>query len=993
MRRFLPSSFMLLLSGTYMLAASTLFDTESAPGGPMPAAAAAEIALPPGFRATVFAAEPDVRQPIAMATDARGRLWVAENYTYSERAIGWHPELRDRIVIFEDTDNDGRHDKRTVFWDGARRLTSLEIGHGGVWAICLPELVFIPDRDGDDVPDSAPEVHVDGFEYVRARHTVANGLRWGPDGWLYGRQGILANSHIGKPGTPDADRIPLNTGIWRYHPQRHLFERFAEGTTNPWGMDWDAHGELFFINTVIGHLWHAMPGAHFRRMSGDDPNPRVYEIIEQHADHVHWATGEVWTDVRKGVTGATLAAGGGHAHTGLLIYQGGRWPAEWAGKLLTVNFHGRRLNVERLERAGSAFVGRREPDAFMFPDPRFRGLDLLAAPDGGVFVSDWNDDGECHDNDGIHRSSGRIFKLGYGSPVPAPGNLAVLGAAALVSLQRSPNDWLARTARRVLVDRAAVGRDATETLAELALFEAGATDPIHRLRALWTRHALGASEPVRLQALLDDSDEHIRAWAVRLLVDDRAAPPSAAAVAAFARLAARDPAPRVRLALASALQRLPAAAAAAVAAPLVARAEDADDHNLPLMLWYGLIPLADAPDIAFEALLAGARIPRVQRLGARRLAEEIDTAPQRVDVLLAGIAAAPAAARLAVLDGLAQGFSGRRRAPKPAGWDALQDTLTADATDALRRRLRDLGAFFGDGRALDEVRAVALDTTADPSLRRGALEVLVEARAPALRETATALLRVRSLTAPAAAGLALFDDPAIADLLLAEWPDTYGLERPGVMNVLVSRPAWAAKVLGAVAAGTLARTDLSAAQVRQIRAYHDPALSRRLDELWGPVRDDTETQRAAELQGWSARFTPEKLAGADRANGRVVFRNLCSACHVLNGEGGVLGPDLTGAARDNLGYLLENILFPDAVVPDAYRLTTLTLKDGRTLAGMVRSRATHTLKLQTMTDLVSLSAADIAKEETSPTSLMPPGLLDGLPAAEARDLIAYLLQK
>jgi putative membrane-bound dehydrogenase-like protein len=235
--------------------------------------------------------------------------------------VGYHKDLRDRIVVFEDGDNDGRFDKRTVFWDGAERLTSVEVGLGGVWALALPNLYFIPDADGDAVPDGPPQVVLDGFEYVAGRHTVANGVRWGPDGWLYGRHGIQSTSRIGPPGTPAEQRTAMNVGIWRYHPTRRVTEVVASGTTNPWGMDWDAHGEPFFINTVIGHLWHVIPGAHYRRMYGDDPTPHMYEVIEQTADHVHWGTGENWTDVRKGVTDVTSAAGGGHAHTGLLIYQ------------------------------------------------------------------------------------------------------------------------------------------------------------------------------------------------------------------------------------------------------------------------------------------------------------------------------------------------------------------------------------------------------------------------------------------------------------------------------------------------------------------------------------------------------------------------------------------------------------------------------------------------------------------------------------------------
>ncbi len=238
-------------------------DTETSKALPMPAAEAARsFRLPPGFKATLFASEPDVRNPIAMAWDARGRLWVAENYTYSERSLKFDPKLRDRVLIFEDTDGDGRHDRRMVFTDDVQRLTSVEIGLGGVWLMCPPQLLFVPDRNRDDVPDGPAEVILDGFDVPAENyHNVANGLRWGPDGWLYGRCGASAPGEIGVPGTAKNLRVPLRGGLWRFDPKAKVFEALNSGTTNPWGHDWNEFGEPFFINTVNGHLWHAITGA------------------------------------------------------------------------------------------------------------------------------------------------------------------------------------------------------------------------------------------------------------------------------------------------------------------------------------------------------------------------------------------------------------------------------------------------------------------------------------------------------------------------------------------------------------------------------------------------------------------------------------------------------------------------------------------------------------------------------------------------------------
>ncbi|MFO0892054.1 MAG: PVC-type heme-binding CxxCH protein [Isosphaeraceae bacterium] len=281
---------------------------------PLPAdQAPSRMTVPPGFSVSLFAAEPDVVQPIAFTIDPRGRLWVVENYSYPIWLGG--PQGRDRILIFEDADGDGRFDRRTVFYDKGNSLTGIELGFGGVWVCATPNLLFIPDRDRDDRPDGPPEVVLDGWD-TNARHNLFNGLKWGPDGWLWGCNGILSNSRVGRPGTADGDRVAINCGVWRYHPTRAVFEAVAHGTTNPWGLDFDDHGEAFITNCVIPHLFHAVPGARFQRMFGQDFNPNSYGLIETCADHIHWAGGR-WTDSREGKGHEKhSAAGGGHRASG-----------------------------------------------------------------------------------------------------------------------------------------------------------------------------------------------------------------------------------------------------------------------------------------------------------------------------------------------------------------------------------------------------------------------------------------------------------------------------------------------------------------------------------------------------------------------------------------------------------------------------------------------------------------------------------------------------
>lgn len=976
-------------------------EPDANPARPSPPESLAKLTLPPGFNATVFAAEPDVRNPIALAWDARGRLWIAENYTYAERARKFDLRLRDRILIFEDQDGDGRQDSRRVFTDEVQKLTSVEIGRGGVWAMCPPQLLFFPDQNGDDLPDGPPEVVLDGFTVPADNyHNFANGLRWGPDGWLYGRCGASAPGRIGLPGAPAAARTPLHGGFWRYHPTRKIVEVLTAGPMNSWGHDWDEHGEAFGVNSVTGHLWHLIPGAHYVVAHTLDPNPRSYQLLDMHADHWHFDKTKGWTASRDG---AANDFGGGHSHVGAMIYLADNWPSAYRGHLFMLNLHGRRANQEILERFGSGYVARHGADFLVSADGWFRGLDLAYGPDGGVFVLDWSDVGECHEATGVHRTSGRIYKITYGQPKPPPiGDLAKLDVDQLVKLHLHPNEWFVRQARLQLAQRASAGRGFERAKRLLGGLFAGHTNTVIQLRALWSLHVIGAAEEPILRQQLRHPDEHVRTWAVRLLSDSwtldtvasRAAPSSAVAVSpatlnGFARLAKIDPSGLVRLALATVLQRLPVADRATLAAPLLARAEDGADHNLPLLLWYGLIPLGDAAPATLATLAGNCELPLTRKLMARRLAEDIERNPAPLNDLLQVGLNKSETFQSDILAGVSEALRGWRQARKPAAWDALQAKLSASTNLALLARVRDLSALFGDGRALDELKRVALDDQAELPFRQAALQTLIANRPPDLRAICERLLSVRFLNSTAVRGLALFDDPAIGEQLAQSYLRFHPSERPAVIETLVSRPAFAKPMLEEMAERRIPRTDLTPFHARQIRSFHDAALTRRLTEVWGELRDSP-----AEKQEFMARLkaelTPTALAAADLSAGRQIFNTACSACHTLYGHGGTVGPDLTGSGRDNLDYLLDNLVDPSAVVNADFRMVIADLKDDRTLNGVIAEQTDRTITLRTMTETLTLERSEIEQLQESSLSLMPEGILEGLSQAQRRDLIAYL---
>jgi putative membrane-bound dehydrogenase-like protein len=1014
-----------LCLAAFLLAAPCAVATAAEQGDPMPAIeAAASIALPPGFTATVAAAEPAVQNPIAMAWDSRGRLWVAENHTYAERTQRFDLSLHDRVHIFEDTDGDGTLDRRKVFTDAVQMLTGIEIGHGGVWLMCPPRLLFIPDRDRDDVPDGPAETVLDGFDVAEANyHNFANGLRFGPDGWLYGRCGHSCPARIGRPGCPDAARLPMTGGMWRYAPRTGRAEVLTTGATNPWGHDWNAEGEGFFINTVNGHLWHMIPGAHFRQMNGSDPNPHSYETLDHHADHFHFDTGAGW---KKSRDGSASDLGGGHAHAGCMIYAGTNWPTDYRGRLFTINFHGRRLNQELLERAGSGYVGRHGRDCFFWKDPWFRGMELAAGPDGSVVVLDWSDTGECHEHDGVHRTSGRIFRLSHGKPTRSQGfDLHAMSDADLARLQRHPNGWWVGQARIVLAERGAAGplsEDAIALLREqFATAETlSATDPrvsaaAHRVRAMLAMHENGGLPEKTLQGHLDHGDEHVRTWAIRLITENwpldaavgpvAVEPAMAAAVETQATalldrlvmLATTDASGLVRLALASTLQRLPVPLRPRLATALVRRVEDADDHNLPLLVWYGLIPVADVDPTALADLGIACSWPTTRRLIARRLAGSIEESPEAVDRLLTGsLAAAPSdrAERLAdTLSGLSQGLSGWRKARMPATWQKVLAAVAALPEGAARARCRqladELSILFGDGRAIEAVRSVAVDPQAAIDQRKTALAALIEARPPDLRNLCEGLLADRRLRAEAARGLAVFDDPQVAAKLVDAARTSAGETREAIFSTLASRPSFAAAVLDAIAEKKLEPAALSPVVVRQIHALGNADLSQRLTAAWGQLRESPadKRQRITELM---ARLAGPAGADGDLAAGRVLYRKTCGGCHRMYGEGGQIGPDLTGSGRHDLGYLLDNIVDPSAVVNRDWRLSIVTLADGRVLSGVVVDRNDRTVTLQGIPDRVTLPADEIDEITLTDRSPMPDGLLDQLSDPQIRDLVAYL---
>lgn len=936
--------------------------------GLAPEAARAAMSTLPGFAVDLIAAEPRVHQPVAFALDAAGRLWVAEAHTYPVRAR--EGEGKDRIVVFEDRDGTGDYETRTVFLEGLNLVSGIEVGFGGVWIGAAPQLLFVPDANDDLEPDGPPIVKLDGWGYEDTHETL-NSFRWGPDGWLYGCHGVFTHSRVGRPGSKDAERVALNAGVWRYHPTREEFEVFAWGTSNPWGLDYDAQGELFITACVIPHAYHVIQGGRYIRQAGSHFDAHVYRELDTIADHRHWTGANPWAGNNR-----SGDFGGGHAHAGALIYQATAFPEEHRGALLMNNIHGNRINSDRLQKSGSGFVASHGPDLLLANDKWFRGIALQQGPMGEVFVIDWYDAQACHLNDPARfdRGNGRIYRLRHGEWSRPRVKLSVLASRELASRIADPNAWAARHARRILQERG-IGPQLVAQLESQIEDKAGR----QRLESLWTLQAAKGIPEARLRVWLRDADEALAAWCVRFVCEDRTIEPET--LAACVELAQSSASPRVRLALASGAQRLPLAQRKLLVEALSLRAEDDKDPNIPAVLWSAAEPLVALDVQSALATAMQSRLGDLRRFIVRRAAAD----PALHEGLFAFLSARTAAADWNwMLPEVQQGLAEQRGLRAPESLAAFLTRLAAQPEwSETRERLL---LAFGDTSELPRLRERVQDSTVDAKARREALEALVAAKD---RETEALLPRLLHDPALTQTVLRAWSGFASAGVLLDQYEQIPAEWRTEAVRTLAERPDMGERLVSALESGKLARADLDAIAATHLHAGAGPELRARLERAWGRVRQPG-AEAASRVAEWKTRLSDAVLAQADLARGREVYSRTCQNCHSLFGRGAKLGPELTGSNRADLDYLLTNLIDPSGVVGQDYQATLIWTTDGRFYNGLLRSETDSSLTLENERERITLDKREIEQRERAPNSLMPEGQLEALSLEEARDLIAYL---
>ncbi|HZW29582.1 MAG TPA: PVC-type heme-binding CxxCH protein [Isosphaeraceae bacterium] len=927
------------------------------------------MTVPPGFSVELVAAEPDIVNPIAMAFDDRGRIWVTESLEYPRKEAG---PGRDRVKVLEDTDGDGRADKITVFADGLNIPTGVAVGYGGAWVLNAPHLLFLRDADGDGRADRDPtEVVLDGFGRADA-HELPSTLTWGPDGWLYGLNGVFNPSRIASEGKTHA----FTCAMWRVHPRTRRFQVVSEGTSNPYGIAWDPEGSAIVeaCHWANDHLFHFVETGYYKRQAGAYPPYAM--VLGAITDHSHQKT----------------------AYCGLAYFDSEAYPEPYRDRLYTGNIHGGCVNSDRLARDGSTYRARAEPDFLTAHDAWFMPVAQKVGPDGCLYVLDWYDRYHCYqdanrDAQGVDRLKGRLYRVRYGTAPRAPRfDLTRERDEDLVRRLSSPNIYFREAAQRLLAERDSPA--SRQLLRRLVLDDAAPRKA--RLHGLWALIGTGRLEPEFHARLLHHGDPAFRAWGVRAAGDFHRVEPELRD-----RLAvlAQDQSPNVQLQVVIAARKVEGLDPLPVFVEVLSAC--GEDRLIPAIVWQNLHPLLPDQGARFVRLTG-----RVELADAPALAKLLPRAVDRIlgeptadlgpvrEILSRLVAANPGLVQhclAAISDRLKEMAETRRGVLRDQLQPVIRPILAGDPSGPLWFDAQLLAARLGMN-SIDAslVRAHFAAADQPEPVRLRALDALIAFQDPGLPGSIRQVLASASpgFLARVLAALGRSQDPRVAQVVLARFPVLNPELQPLAVDLMLQREPWARKLLDAVLAGKLPRSTLDANHLRKILESNDREAIWAVEKAWGTIRAERDPQREQVVIAMGDYL--RRHAGDPRA-GRAVFRKLCAQCHVLYGEGQAVGPDLTSNGRGSFDQLLASIFDPSLVIGPSYQTTTVVTESGRNLTGLVveDSERRIVLKLPGGGQEV-VPRNDVKYTRVGKLSMMPEGIENLLDKHELADLFAFL---
>ena len=958
--------------------------------------------------------DPLVANPLYLQFDERGRMWLVEYRQYPwpaglklvSRDNVWRnvydppfspppPHAddspfrgRDRISIHEDTDGDGTFDKHQVFLDGLNLVTAALPGNGGVFVMNPPYLLYYADANQDGQPDSVkPRVLLSGFG-IEDTHSIANSLRWGPDGWIYGTHGSTVSASIvrhGEDNQPNAGETPVHTMgqfVWRYHPERHLYEVFAEGGGNAFGIEFDSAGRVYSgHNGGDTRGFYYVQGGYYLKNFG------------KHGSHSNPFTFGYYPAMKHPPIER-------FTHT-FEIYEGESLPDRYRGKLFGAAPHTHYIVASEVFADGSSRqsrdLGKVVAAGDQPKDDWFSPVDIQTGPDGNLYIADWYavqvNHYKGHEGQ-TNPELGRVYRLrSLGGSTDTRIDLTKVSNAELAEKWLvHPSRWQRETALRLLAERKA--KDASPQLRRLLASE----NERDALNGLWGLYQIGGFNSDIALLGCRHSQMMVRAWTVRLLGDEAAAGGSKLLADpeianTLRELAKRDPSVEVRLQTACTARRLPARLGLELIGSLLAHQADADDVFLPQATWWGVEALADdraavaewarvtdhwQGNLAGKANLFPNLVRRYAMLGTQA---DLEACAQIM-------AAAPTVEqREQLVGGFLQAYQGRTLPQLP-------DSLLEELSKVRGPFATLLGLRRGSSEALQKVLAEISNAAVAESERLEYIQTLGEIRGGGAEAVTRLLAILNDKPSEPIAGATLdalqnYAEPKIGTELLASYANHSEGIRPTVLSVLASREAWATQLLEAVGSGKVRADEVPDELVQRMRQLPSEPLGARLAELF-PVADEDEAQldaRAEQIAAILQQGQGNPLAGQDLFHGAAS----CGKCHRMFGRGGDIGPDLTSYNRSMIKLMLTAVTKPSAEIREGYETLTVATIDGRVVSGFRLEENDEVLVLRNAEGQTLTIARDELEEQApGKLSLMPSGLLDKLTDAQIRDLFAFL---
>jgi putative heme-binding domain-containing protein len=940
---------------------------DSPPGPPLPPAEAIKkMKVPEGFSVELVASEPNLVNPVAMTFDERGRIWITESLEYPRHAAG---PGRDRVKVFESTRGDGVYDKVTVFAEGLNIPSGIAVGHGGVWVANAPDILFY--KEGPDGKAAGkPEVVVTGVGR-HDTHELPNSLTWGPDGWLYGLNGVFNPSVVKQNGK----EFRFTCALFRIHPKTREFQIFCEGTSNPWGVAWDNDGSAFVSACVIDHLWHLVETGYYHRQGG--PYPPYTWILGSIVKHRHQKA----------------------AYCGIHFFDSDAYPPEYREKLYMGNIHGGCVNSDELTRDGATYFGKPRPDFLTANDKWFMPVVQKTGPDGCLYILDWYDRYHCYqdagrDPAGIDREHGRLYRVRYkNTPRAGKFDLAKETDDQLIQRLHSPNVLFRDLAQRLLCERSTP--EIRAKLGKLVLDEAAPRKA--RMHALWSLIGSDKLETAVHLQLLASKEAGLRAWAVRAAGNQRTVD---AAVRDKVAALADDPSPDVKLQVVIAARKIEGLDAMSLFTRVLSNS--GEDKTIPAIVWQNLHPLLEEHGTQFARTLKKKPLPAgvaalvMPRILDRLLSTKKPDAGVICELLAALMddPANPAAARQALASCAGKVQSGEVSEPMCT---ALRDGLLSVLGPIVKGKADQpcyceaviLGTALKDAASIEAARRMFQDPSVEPRLAARSLDALIAAGDSKVLDMVEPRLRGRGeMPAQVLASLGRLSDPRVADIVLSNLSALSDNDQGRAFDLLTQRPSWAKKLLMFMIDNKIPPTRLNIGHVRKMLASKDPDLVKKVTAVWGSVREERNPQRekvVAEMRTLLRKTPGDPKAGVE------VFKKLCGQCHKIHGEGQEVGPDITLNGRSDFEQLLSNVFDPSLVIGAGYAATTVTTKQGLTITGLVVEDTPQRIVLKQQGGKIeTIPRKNVEDVTVSKISLMPEDVEKQLKPQEIADLFAFL---